>query len=100
MKTIVLLMLMLLFLAPAAALPQEQTKLYGWAKWGDNNVARGVVMSLGSYSVATNAEGYYEFAFLRAGNHVVSVTPPGKPTRSFTVNVNGSTTRKDFVINW
>ena len=83
-----------------ATMAQNQSQLYGYVKYGNNSPARAVAVSVNGYSVATDNNGYYKMGFLRPGVVIVSVTPRGKPTRSFKVMVGAAATQKDFVIDW
>ena len=82
------------------AMAQGSSELSGHVKYGNNSPARGVVVSIGSYSVATDANGYYKLSPLRPGTKVVSLTPPGKATREFGVTVGSTPTSRDFVVDW
>lgn len=83
-----------------AAIAQTQSGLYGCVKFKNYTPARGVIVSIGSYSVSTNADGCYKLAFLKPGVRVVSVSPPGKPSRSYRVTIGRTPTEKNFTIDW
>ena len=78
---------------------QRYSALYGFVTIGNQRV-KDAVVTLGSYNVTTNQDGYYEFKSLPEGRRVVSVRPPGKTTRSFTVTIAGAYVRRDFPVNW
>lgn len=61
---------------------------------------KGAVVTLGSFNVTTNQDGYYEFKSLPEGTRVVSVQPPGKTSRSFPVKIVGAYVRRDFPVTW
>jgi hypothetical protein len=98
MKAAVCVALILVCLVVAAA--QRPSELYGYVKYQNNSPAKGVVVSIGNFNVATDKNGYYKVTFLKPGWKVVSLTPPGKVTRSFKVMVGSTSTQKDFVVNW
>ncbi|MCK4824819.1 carboxypeptidase regulatory-like domain-containing protein [bacterium] len=75
-------------------------QLQGYVQWANGDAAQGIVMSISGYSVSTNQYGYYSFGFLYPGQYVISISPPGRLTRSFWVTVTQGATRQDFIINW
>ena len=79
---------------------QRSSQLFGYVTYSDNSAAKGVVVSVGDFNVATNDAGYYRVASVSSGENVVSITPPGKATRSFPVSVGSGPTQKDFRIDW
>lgn len=98
MKAVLTISLILVFLVPAFA--QRDSELYGYVRYANNSAARGVIVSIGNFSVATDANGYYKMGYLRPGLKVVLITPPGKETRSFKVLVGSSPTQRDFIVDW
>ncbi len=99
MKTALLVTSISICLA-VATMAQSQSQLYGYVKYSNNSPARAVGVSVNGYNVATDNNGYYKMGFLRPGVVIVSVTPRGKPTRSFKVTIGAAATQKDFVIDW
>src|SRR5262245_6205960 len=91
--------LILVCLAWAAA-QQRPSELSGYVTYPNKSPAKAVVVSVGSFSVATDANGYYRITALKAGARRVSLSPPGKKTRSFPVTVGTQPTKKDFVVFW
>lgn len=101
MKAIRSISLILILVAVAGAAAQRDTALSGYVRYKNNNAAaKGVVLSVGSFSVTTDANGYYKIDYLKPGVKVVSITPPGRQTRSFTVQVGANPTQKDFFVDW
>ena len=98
MKAILGITLILVCLVVAAA--QRPSEMFGWVKDKNNSPVKGVVVSIGNFSVATDANGYYKMTFLKPGVKVVSLTPPGKVTRSYKVTIGPNPKRQDFVIDW
>lgn len=98
MKAIRIVSLILILVAAAAA--QPDTALSGYVRYSNRTAAKGVVLSVGNFSVTTDANGYYKMGYLRPGAKVVSITPPGKQTKSFPVQVGAAPTQKDFTIDW
>lgn len=90
---------LILFLAVAGA-AQRASELSGYLRYKDKSAAKGVVVSIGNFSVVTDANGYYKVSYLKPGLKVVSITPPDKATRSFKVMIGTKPTQKDFVVNW
>jgi hypothetical protein len=82
------------------ALAQRSSELSGYVRYGDNSPASGVILSIGNFNVATDANGYYRMSSLSPGVKSVAVTPPGKLTRTFKVVVNNSPTQRDFRVDW
>ena len=78
----------------------EAAELNGRVAWSNGRPAVGVTLTIGSYSVISNSNGDYAFTFLAKGRQVVSISPSGKKTRSFTVEITDDDMRKDFVITW
>ena len=75
-------------------------QVQGYVRWANGSAAQGVVMSISGYSVSTNQSGYYSFGYLNPGRYVISISPPGRSTRSFWVMVTQGATRQDFRIEW
>lgn len=98
MKKITLLVV-LICLFSATPVVAKFGQLYGWVRWQNGQPAQGVTMSIGGYSIVTNQKGYYGFSSIYPGLYVISISPPRRPTRSFRVNITGST-QQDFIINW
>ena len=98
MKTLLCGLIISVCVVVAAA--QQPTQLSGHVYYKNKTPARGVVLSIGSYSVVTDATGFYKFGFLKPGVCTVSMTPPGKRTRPFRVSMLSTATTKDFVIDW
>jgi len=98
MKTILSITLVLVFLVAAAA--QSNSELYGYVRYRDNSPAKGTVVSIGNFSVTTDANGYYKMTYLNPGLKIVSITPPGKPTRSFRVRIGSNPKQQDFIVDW
>ena len=79
---------------------QQTSELYGWVKYSNQSPAQGVVLTMGNYSVATDKDGYYKITFLKPGRRTISITPPGKATRSKPVKIEAKPTRFDVHIDW
>jgi hypothetical protein len=80
--------------------PQDgNSELSGYVRYG-SSPAKGVVLSIGNFSVTSDGNGYYKLGYLRPGVKTVWVTPPGKQARSFSVQVGAGPTQKDFVVDW
>jgi len=92
--------LILVCLITVAAHRSSSSQLFGYVTYNDNSAAKGVVVTVGDFNVATNDAGYYRVASVNSGENVVSITPPGKATRSFPVSVGSGPTQKDFRIDW
>lgn len=83
------------------AAAQQQSELSGHVYYKKNNSpAKGVIVTIGNYSVVTDRGGYYKLTFLKPGSQLVSVKFPGRSTRSFRVMIGSKPTSKDFVIDW
>lgn len=84
-----------------AAAPQERpTEMSGYIRNMDKVALKGVVVSVGSFSVATDANGFYRIAYLRPGARIVSLSPSGKVTKSRRVALQPGPNRQDFTIDW
>ena len=59
----------------------EIFELEGWVKYQNKKPASGVTMSIGQYNIFTDQHGYYKISFLGAGEHVISISPPGRSIR-------------------
>ena len=59
----------------------EIYELEGWIKYQNNTPASGVTMSIGQYNIFTDQHGYYKITFLGVGEHVISISPPGRSIR-------------------
>jgi hypothetical protein len=92
-----LAVLLCVICAPATA---QVSQLTGSVRWQTGGRAQGVTVSIGAYSVVTDRSGGYSFRFLRPGTYVVAISPPGKPTKSFKVQLAAGATRRDFTIAW
>ncbi len=83
------------------AIAQERpSEISGYITNQNNSPVKGVVVSIGSISVASTADGYYRMAGVRPGSRVVTISPPGKPARAFRVSVGSNPTRQDFRVDW
>ena len=98
MKIVLTISLMLALAVPSFA--QRDTELYGYMRYSNRSAARGVVVTIGNFSVASDDKGFYKISYLRRGVKEVLVTPPGKHTRSFRVIVGDRATQRDFTIDW
>lgn len=98
MKSLLCGLIISLCLVPAVA--QQTTQLSGYVKYTNKTAAKGVVMTIGSYSVVTDANGYYKFSYLKPGATKISISPPGKRTRVFKITILTRPTLKDFPIDW
>ena len=98
MKVVLSFSLILVLVVAGAA--QRASELSGYLRYKDKSAAKGVVVSIGNFSVVTDANGYYKVTYLKPGLKVVSITPPNKATRSFKVMIGTKPTQKDFVVNW
>jgi hypothetical protein len=98
MRAVLCATLILVCLMTVAA--QRSSQLYGYVRYSDYSAAKGVVVSVGDYNVITNDAGYYKVASVSSGDNAVLITPPGKATKSFTVNVGSGPTQQDFKIDW
>ena len=90
----------LIFVCLMTVAARRSSQLYGYVSYSDNSAAKGVVVSVGDFNVITNDAGYYKVASVSSGDNVVSITPPGKTTRSFPVSIGSGATQKDFKIDW
>ena len=90
----------LILLLAVAGAAQHASELSGYLRYKDKSAAKGVVVSIGNFSVVTDDNGYYKVTYLKPGLKVVSITPPNKATRSFKVMIGTKPTQKDFVVNW
>jgi len=95
----VTLLAVLICLFSAIPVVAEFSQLYGRVRWQSGQPAQGVTMSIGGYSIVTDQNGHYRFSSIHPGLYVISISPPRRPTRSFRVNITGST-QQDFTINW
>ena len=100
MKAVLSISLILILVAAAAATAPADTALSGYVRYQNNSAAKGVVVSIGNFSVTTDANGYYRIDYLRPGVKTVLVTPTGRQTRSFQVQVGASPTQRDFRVDW
>ena len=100
MKTVLSITVILILVAVATSAPQRDSELSGFVRYQNNTAARGVVLSVGNFNVATDANGYYKIGYVKPGVQTVWVTPPGKQARSFQVQIGTNPTRKDFTVNW
>jgi len=98
MKAFLAISLTLFFLAAVAA--QTSSQLSGYVRNKDKLPVKGVVVTIGDFGVATDANGYYKLSYLKPGTKIVSISPPGKVTRSFKVTVTSRPTQRDFVVYW
>jgi hypothetical protein len=98
MKIALCVTLMLVCLVVATA--QRPTQLFGYIRNSDTSPARGVVVSVGNFSVATDDHGKYSLQNVKPGANVVSLTPSGKATRSFRISIGAEPTEKNFTIDW
>jgi hypothetical protein len=98
MKATLSICLILVCLVVVAA--QGPSELSGRITNGQGAPVKGVVVSVGSFSVATDANGDYKIAYLKAGPRIISLSPPGKVTKSFRVTIQAGSNRKDFPIDW
>jgi len=92
--------LTLVFVLMMTAFAQRSSELSGYVRYGDNSPAGGVILSIGNFNVATDANGYYRMAALAPGVKSVAVTPPRRVTRTFRVVVNSNPTQRDFRVDW
>jgi hypothetical protein len=83
-----------------AAATAQVSQLIGSVRWQNGGPAQGVTVSIGAYSVVTDRSGSYRFGFLRPGAYEVAISPPGKATKSFKVQIAAGATRRDFTIAW
>ena len=94
--TLLALLLCVVILQAAAQVSQ----LMGSVRWQNGAPAQGVALTIGAYTVVTDKSGSYSFGYLRPGTFSVAVSPPGKPTKSFKVQVAAGATHQDFTIAW
>jgi hypothetical protein len=99
MKTTLCVSLILISLVVAVA-QERPTEMSGYITNANKVAVKGVVVSVGSFSVATDANGYYKIAYLRPGSRIVSLSPSGKVTRSRRVALQPGANRQDFTIDW
>lgn len=78
----------------------QASQLTGSVRWQNGAPAQGVALTIGAYTVVTDKSGSYRFGYLRPGTYSVAVSPPGKPTKSFKVQVAAGSTHRDFTIAW
>lgn len=98
MRAFLCVSLMLGVLIAAGA--QSSSELSGYVRNKDKSPVKGVVVTIGSFGVATDSNGYYKLSYLKPGTKWVLISPPGKITRSFKVIVGSTPTQQDFVIDW
>jgi hypothetical protein len=79
---------------------QGGSELSGHVQYGNGAAAKGVVLSIGNFSVTSDGSGYYKIGYLNPGMKTVWVTPPGKQAKSFQVQVGASGTQRNFVVDW
>lgn len=89
-----------LFCAISLQVAAQVSQLTGVVRWQNGGLAQGVTLTIGAYSVVTDRSGGYSFRFLRPGSYIVAISPPGKPTKSFKVQVAAKATHQDFTIAW
>jgi hypothetical protein len=93
-------LLAVLFCAISLQVVAQVSQLAGSVRWQNGGPAQDVTLTIGTYSVVTDRSGAYRFRFLQPGTYSVAVTPPGKPTKSFKVQVGARATKQDFTITW
>jgi len=98
--TILVVLLVLTCLISTASAGQAGNNLVGYVRQSNGAPARGVIMTIGSYSTGTGDNGYYRFSSLQPREYVVTISPPGKLSRSYKVSVTGNPTQKNFTIDW
>ena len=98
-KRVGLLVILIYLFSFTRAMAQVPSELSGRIYWPDRSPARGVTVTIGGYSIITDDNGFYRFELSRPGEYVVSISPPRKVTRPFSVRVTGMSQR-DFTINW
>jgi hypothetical protein len=79
---------------------QSPSELSGVVRNRDKSPAKDVAVTIGSYGVQTDANGFYKLSYLKPGVKTVFISPPGKKTRSFKLVVSAKPTQKDFIIDW
>jgi hypothetical protein len=89
-----------ILLSVMLVMAQETSELYGNVTDANQSPAQGVVLTMGNYSVATDKNGDYRIPFLKPGWRTISITPPGKATRSKPVKIETNPTRFDVKIDW
>jgi hypothetical protein len=99
MKKIIILGALICYLASALA-AQNNSELNGYVTWPSNAPAKGVVMIIDRYSIATDEKGYYRFSSLKPGEYTVVVSPPNKQSHYFKVTISAKPTQQNFTIDW
>lgn len=99
MKKVTIIGALICFLASALA-AQNNSELNGNVMWSNKSPAKGVVMIIDRYSVATDEKGYYRFSSLKPGEYTVVVSPPNKPAHYFKVTILDRPTQQNFTIDW
>lgn len=99
MKKVTVLGALICFLASALS-AQNNSELNGYVKWSNNAPAKGVVMIMDRYSVATDEKGFYRFSSLKPGEYTVVVSPPNKQSHYFKVTILDRPTQQNFTIDW
>src|SRR5262245_32765406 len=94
MKTFLSVSLILILFVSAAG--QASSELSGYVRNKDGSALKGVFVTIGSFSVATDSNGYYKLTYLKPGRKTVLISAPGKATRSYRVLVGSKPTQKDF----
>jgi hypothetical protein len=91
----------LILVCLVVAVSQERpTEMSGYITNTNKVPLKGVVVSVGSFSVATDDNGYYKIAYLKPGSRIVSLSPSGKVTRSRRVALQPGPNRQNFTIDW
>ena len=79
---------------------QQASELNGYVTYPNKSPVPGVVLTMGNYSVVTDKNGYYRMTFLKPGVRTISISPPGKATRSRPVKILPTPTRLDIQVDW
>jgi hypothetical protein len=95
--SLVAILITFVFLKPVGG---QQSQLQGYVRWQNGRPASNSTISIGEYAVTTDQHGHYSIGFLHPGRYVISISPPGRSTRSFWVNVSLGSNSRDFTVDW
>ena len=79
---------------------QQASELNGYVTYPNKSPVQGVVLTMGNYSVVTDKNGFYRMTFLKPGVRTITISPPGKATRSRPVKILPTPTRLDIQVDW
>lgn len=102
MKFVVLSPFVMIFLlfAFAGYSGAQSSQLQGYIRWTNNQPVSGATVSIGAYAIGTDQHGHYNFGPLNPGQYTIAISPPGKPSRSFSISVGPGPVQIDFKVDW